>query len=41
MIKTFLTVTEFDATILMPRNERNGGNNTSCDVERGKVWSIV
>lgn len=41
MIKTFLTITEFDATLLMPGNERNGGNNTSCDVERGKVWSTV
>lgn len=41
MIKTFLTITEFDATLLMPRNERNGGNNTSFDAGRGRVWSTV
>lgn len=36
MIKTFLTITECDATVLMPEKERNGGNNIRCDVERGK-----
>lgn len=40
--RTFLTITEIDVTLLMPRNEKkNGGNYTSCDVERGKVWKTV
>lgn len=41
MIKTSLTITEFDDTLLMPENEIDGGNNASCDVEREKVWSTV